>query len=115
MADPALETHPNAVLSGESNQSINIDISDVPRSPGEHGCARFAGGGVLKVVQAERAPRIGHMIVDHQFSFARNAIDDVVDADGLRHMMDKVNEPSHAAERKQHRARYRCGRYKGVW
>jgi len=47
MADPALQAHPNAVLPGERNKAINIDISNVSRSPSEHGCARFPRGAVL--------------------------------------------------------------------
>jgi hypothetical protein len=40
MANPALQMHANAILSGEADQAI--DISDVPRLPAEDCCALFA-------------------------------------------------------------------------
>jgi hypothetical protein len=48
--------------------------------------------------------RMRHQFVDHQLGLARNPVDDVVDADRPRNVVDEEQQPADADQRQQHRA-----------
>jgi hypothetical protein len=54
--------------------------------------------------------RSGHHIVDHGYRFFRNSVDDVIDADGLRDMVNEKQQQANADYRQHH-----CSQHGGHW
>jgi hypothetical protein len=54
--------------------------------------------------------RSGHHIVDHGYRFFRNSVDDVIDADGLRDVVNEKQQQANADYRQHH-----CSQHGGHW
>ena len=89
MADPPQNPDADVVVLRNGNQASRINEADVTGGIARNGHLQGVGAEWLSILQAVQPVRRGHHLIDHCFRFFRNSVDDVIDTDGLR---DVVNE-----------------------
>ena len=104
MTDPAQKAYPHLGCLGKCEQASGIYKPDIA---GDHAVDHnFA----LVAIERHGFRLVGvpsgvrHHVIDHCLGFARDSIDDVIDTDRLRDVVDEENQPGDAGHRKQHGA-----------
>ena len=55
-----------------------------------------------------------HEHVNNEYGLSRDAIDNVINADGARDVIDEENQPAHANQRKHHGDKHRKHWHEGL-
>src|SRR5450631_1908040 len=111
MPDAAEQANPHLEFLRQAEQALGIDIPDVARGRAADRSLPLAviERHACRVVSVPSAVR--HDVIDHAFSFACDPIDNVIDADRLRDVVNKEDQPGDAGDCEQHGAG-RCGNWR---
>ena len=104
MTDAALQAQTDSKGFRGTAQPCNVDISDISRLPGAQNDLQLARKRSRRFERMDRPPNVRHQLVDHKLGLASDAINDVVDADGVGDVMNEINEPADANRRERHGA-----------
>ena len=114
MSDAAERAHPQLECLREVEQTSGVDIADVAGD-------RVVDWNLALIAIERHAGRVvdvslwvRHDVIDHVLGFTRDPIDDVIDADRLRDVMNEEDQPCDAEQREEHGAGDRGDRSKGL-
>src|SRR5208283_28408 len=115
VANPSLQEDLHAISLCAIDKIRDVDEADVARSPAENESFPRLQKGRRVLKNFGGATRVRHEIVDDEFRLARDPIDDVIDADRLRDVIDEKDQPADTQDREQHRRHDGCNRYEHMW
>ena len=103
MADPSLQDDLDAIRLRAIDKIWDVDKADIARSPADDEAFPRLEQGSRVLKKLGRATRVRHEIIDDEFCLTRDPIDDVIDANRLRYVIDEEQQPADAQNREHHR------------
>ena len=104
MADPAQNADADVIVLGKGGQALRVDEADVAGIMAQDGHLARVGSERFSIRQLVELVRPGHDLVDHGLRFRRDSVDNVIDADGLRDVVNEKEQPTDAGQRQHHGA-----------
>jgi hypothetical protein len=105
VAHPAQNTDSNVIVLRQGDQASRIDKADVPGGLAKDGHFARVRSQRFRILHVVVQPvRPGHNLIDHGFRFYRNSVDNVIDTDGLRDVVNEEEQQPDADQRQHHRA-----------
>ena len=99
VSDPTQHADTDVIVLRSCDQASLIDKADVAGGIAQDSHFARIRSKRCGILQGVGMARSGHHIVDHRYRFLRNSVDDVIDADGLRDVVNEKQQQANADDR----------------